>query len=132
LPMKKPMPYATAMRTSTTLRRSAISRSITKGVILDLNLSGAILLGIKGSQKSRHRFAAFVSPDNLNIFNQFLETVLPATQKTTCEIILSSTPQRPEATVRIEAIPNEAGDECRMVVSDITAERAAQLALSVR
>jgi diguanylate cyclase (GGDEF)-like protein/PAS domain S-box-containing protein len=103
-----------------------------EGVILDLNLSGAILLGIKGSQKSRHRFAAFVSPDNLNIFNQFLETVLPATQKTTCEIILSSTPQRPEATVRIEAIPNEAGDECRMVVSDITAERAAQLALSVR
>lgn len=102
-----------------------------EGVILDLNLSGAILLGIKGSQKSRHRFAAFVSPDNLNIFNQFLETVLPATQKTTCEIILSSTPQRPEATVRIEAIPNEAGDECRMVVSDITAERAAQLALSV-
>jgi PAS domain S-box-containing protein len=103
-----------------------------EGVILDLNLSGAILLGIKGSQKSRHRFAAFVSPDNLNIFNQFLETVLPATQKTTCEIILSSNPQRPEATVRIEAIPNEAGDECRMVVSDITAERAAQLALSVR
>ena len=103
-----------------------------EGIILDLNLSGAILLGIKGSQKSRHRFAAFVSPDSLNAFNQFLEEVLPATQKTTCEVVLSSNPQRPEATVRIEAIPNEAGDECRMVVIDITSERSAQQALTVR
>lgn len=103
-----------------------------EGVIVDLNLSGAILLGIKGSQKSRHRFAAFVSPGSVNDFNQFLEAVLPATQKTTCEIILSSTPQRPEAIVRVEAIPNEAGDECRMVVMDITTERAAQHALTAR
>ncbi|MEN9478923.1 MAG: hypothetical protein RLZZ298_318 [Pseudomonadota bacterium] len=43
------------------------------GVILDLNLSGAILLGVKGSQKSRHRFAAFVCPGSLDAFNQFRE-----------------------------------------------------------
>ena len=102
------------------------------GVILDLNLSGAILLGVKGSQKSRHRFAAFVCPGSLDAFNQFREEVLLATQKTTCEIVLTSNSQRPEATVRIEAIPNEADDECCMVVIDITSERAAQQALAVR
>ena len=102
------------------------------GVILDLNLSGAILLCIKGSQKSRHRFAAFVCPGSLDAFNQFREEVLLATQKTTCEIVLTSNSQRPEATVRIEAIPNEADDECCMVVIDITSERAAQQALAVR
>jgi diguanylate cyclase (GGDEF)-like protein/PAS domain S-box-containing protein len=102
------------------------------GVILDLNLSGAILLGIKGSQKGRHRFAAFVSPGSLTTFNQFLEEVLPATQKTACEIALISNPQRPEATVWIDAIPNEAGNECRMVVSDITSERSAQQEIKVR
>jgi diguanylate cyclase (GGDEF)-like protein/PAS domain S-box-containing protein len=103
-----------------------------EGVILDLNLSGAILLGIKGSQKGRHRFAAFVSPGSLNTFNQFLEEVLPATQKTTCEVVLTGNTQRPDAIVRIEATPNEGGDECRMVVIDISAERAAQQALAVR
>lgn len=103
-----------------------------EGVILDLNLSGAILLGIKGSQKGRHRFAAFVAAESLSDFNAFVAEVLHATQKTTCEVVLSGHTQRPAATIKIEAIPNEAGNECRMVVIDITAERAAQQALRVR
>ncbi|HSG23076.1 MAG TPA: PAS domain S-box protein, partial [Azonexus sp.] len=102
------------------------------GVIIDLNLSGAILLGIKGSQKGRHRFAAFVSPETVGTFNHFVEEVLAATQNTTCEVVLTATIKHPAATVRIAAIPNEAGDECRMVVIDLTAERAAQQALKVR
>lgn len=100
-----------------------------QGVIIDLNLCGAILLGIRGSQKGRHRFAASLTPDSLISFNQFFADVLEATKKCACEVVLAANSQRPEATIKIEAIPNEAGNECRMVVIDVTAERKAQKAL---
>ena len=103
-----------------------------QGVIVDLNLTGAILLGVKGSQKGRHQFASSVTPACRSIFTSFLATVLHASQKTVCEIVLAATAQRPEATVKIEAIPNEAENECRMVVIDVTAERQAQKALHAR
>ena len=37
-----------------------------------------------------------------------------------CEIRLMATEQRPGALVRIEAVVDEGGRECRMVVMDIT------------
>ena len=94
------------------------------GVILDVNLAGAVLLGIKGSQKNRHRFAAFVSADHLDAFNHFVDDVLHTNRKMVCETVLSATSQHPEITVKIEAVPDEARQECRMVVMDITAEKA--------
>lgn len=103
-----------------------------QGVIIDLNLAGAILLGIKGSQRSRHSFISSVAPEDAPLFKAFMAKVLEATQKTVCEIDLKATSHRPPATVRIEAIPNENADECRMVVIDVTAERQAQKALQRR
>ena len=100
--------------------------------MVDLNLTGAILLGIKGSQKGRHQFASSVAPADRATFTSFLATVLHASQKIVCEITLAATNQRPEATVKIEAIPNEEENECRMVVIDVTAEREAQKALHAR
>jgi len=41
-----------------------------------------------------------------------------------CDTVLSANSQRPEITVKIEAVPDEARRECRMVVMDITAEIA--------
>lgn len=103
-----------------------------RGVIVDLNLAGAILLGVKGSQKGRRQFVSSVVPADRTIFTSFLATVLHANQKNVCEITLTATSQRPEATVKIEAIPNEEESECRMVVIDVTAERQAQKALHAR
>jgi CRP-like cAMP-binding protein len=88
------------------------------GVIVDINLAGAILLGIKGSQKSRHRFAAFLRADCVQAFNHFVDDVLHSRKKLLCEAVLSANSQRPEATVRIEAVPDVDGHECRMVVID--------------
>ena len=88
------------------------------GVILDTNLAGAILLGIKGSQRARFRFAAFVSDDTLDTFNQFLDDMLDAKHRMTCECTLSANAQRPEITVTIQAVLDETGRECRMVVMD--------------
>lgn len=103
-----------------------------RGVIVDLNLAGAILLGVKGSQKGRRQFVSSVVPADRTIFTSFLATVLHANQKNVCEITLTATSQRSEATVKIEAIPNEEESECRMVVIDVTAERQAQKALHAR
>ncbi|NMG73498.1 helix-turn-helix domain-containing protein [Aromatoleum diolicum] len=102
------------------------------GVILNVNLAGAILLGIKRSQHGRHRFAASITPEFLPVFNRFLAEALDAKCKKKCEVVLTATGQRPEAIVRIEAVADESGRECRMVVSDITAEKLAEKALQAR
>jgi diguanylate cyclase (GGDEF)-like protein/PAS domain S-box-containing protein len=103
-----------------------------RGTILDLNLAGAILLGIKRSQKGRERFAASVKPDYLPLFNRFVETALTAKNKAVCEIALLPTGQRPETLVRIEAVHDEAGQECRMVLIDISSEKQAEKAILER
>jgi len=93
------------------------------GTILDLNLAGAILLGIKRSQKHRHSFAAAVAPECRAEFKRFVEEVRNEKGRKRCEIALLPTAQRSAAWVRIEAVPDESGQECRMVVIDISAEQ---------
>ncbi len=101
-------------------------------LILQLNLAGAILLGIKRSQIGRHRFAAAIKPECLLSFKHFVEDVLADKAKKSCEIVLAATSQRPEAIVRIEAVPDESTSECRMVVMDVTAEKLAERAVTLR
>ena len=103
-----------------------------QGVILQLNLAGAILLGVKRSRHGRYRFGAAVKPEYLPTFNSFLKDVLDNTCKRSCEIVLTATEQRPEATIRIEAVPDENSRECRMVVMDITVEKEVSRALNER
>jgi len=103
-----------------------------QGVILDMNLAGSILLGIKGSQKGRHRFAAHVAPDHLPAFNNYCTEVLQARHKMQCELALLPTQHRPVAWVRIEGVPDENGEECRLVVLDITVARQAEASLRER
>jgi CRP-like cAMP-binding protein len=103
-----------------------------ESAILDLNLAGAILLGIKRSEKKNHRFAASVTLEYRPAFKRFIDEVLKAKGKIICEIALLPTEQRPEAMVRIEAISDESGRECRMVVIDISAEKQADKALTER
>ena len=103
------------------------------GVIVDMNLAGSILLGIKGSQKGRHRFASRVSPHDLAEYDHFFEGVFLAKDKSVREFTLIGTAQRPEeANVKIEAVPDENGGECRMVVIDISQAKRAQKALQER
>lgn len=103
-----------------------------QGAIIDLNLAAAILLGIKRSDRSKHRFTAFVVPSSLSEFNAFLGEVLNAHSKKVCEIELLPTRQRPQASVRIEAVSDENGQECRMVAIDVSAERQAEKLLADR
>lgn len=102
------------------------------GTIIDLNLAGAILLGIKRSQKNRYRFAASVAPEDVMTFNAFLDDVLTKKTKMRCEIALLPTIHRAKARVRMEAVSDESGGECRMVVIDISSEALAEKALFER
>ena len=93
------------------------------GVILQLNLTGAILLGIKRSQSIRYRFSAFVKVDFLPTFERFHEEVLNGRIKHRCKLMLAGTERRPEKMVSIEAVTNEEGNECRMVVVEVFTEK---------
>lgn len=88
------------------------------GLIIDVNLAGAVLLGFKASEKRRHRFADFLRPDCVEAFGQFVESVLQAGKKSLCELLLAANTRRPQVRIRIEAVPDDAGNECRMVVID--------------
>ncbi len=90
-----------------------------QGTILQINLAGAILLGIKRSQMGRLRFGAFVKPAFLPEFNAFVDEVLGGKARSKCEIALMATAQRPEVLVRIEAVADEARRECRIVVVEV-------------
>lgn len=90
------------------------------GAISQVNLAGAILLGIKRPESKQYRFAAWVAPESLDRFNQFLERVMRERTRQGCELTLSATAQRPAAIVKINAVPEENGTECRMVVVDVT------------
>lgn len=103
-----------------------------EGVIIDMNLAGSILLSIKGSQKGRYRFASRIAPEDLVDFNAFFEQVFRAKDKTAGEFVLSANDHRPEAIVKIEAVPDEDGNECRMVVIDVSQARQAQKTLQER
>jgi CRP-like cAMP-binding protein len=97
-----------------------------QGEIMELNLAGDILLGIKRSNRPHYRFVSSLAAASHTEFNRFLTEVLNAKCKKICEVTLLPTPQRAESIVRIEAVPDENGDECRMVVIDVTAERQAE------
>lgn len=88
------------------------------GVIVDMNLAGAVLLGTKGSQKNRHRFAAFLAPEQGDNFNRFVDEVLHTKKKIVCQSVLAANAHRPATTIRIDAVPDAEGQECRMVVID--------------
>jgi len=90
------------------------------GVIKQINLAGAILLGIKRSQSARQRFATALSAGNLNTFNAFFQEVLNGQTKRSCKLELAANAQRDAAIVLIDAVPDEDGQECRMVLHDIT------------
>lgn len=96
------------------------------GSILQINLAGAIMLGIKRSQMGKLRFAAFVNPDCLPRFNAFVGEVLGGRSRSKCEIILAQTTHRPALRVRIEAVSDEAGGECRMVLMETADKRLRQ------
>jgi PAS domain S-box-containing protein len=93
-----------------------------QGKILELNLAGAILLGLERSTAIKKRFGQFVALEDRPLFADFCKKVMQAKTKQTCEIKLLIDVKPLD--VLIEGIAGQylkgEGTLCRAAVIDIT------------
>ncbi|MGV0958649.1 MAG: helix-turn-helix domain-containing protein [Limnohabitans sp.] len=94
-----------------------------QGLVLQTNLAGAIMLDIHRSQQPVKRFLDFMAPSDQLLFGDFHQEVLSGKCRRHCELTLSATSHRPEMVVRIDATLDEEGDECQLVLIDVTQEK---------
>jgi PAS domain S-box-containing protein len=90
-----------------------------EGVIREVNLAGASLLGVARSALVDRRFGLFVSPADHAVFNAFIEKVFKSGVREECDVSLLLEGRPPRA-VGMEAIAFESGQTCRVAVTDIT------------
>lgn len=98
------------------------------GTVRQVNLPGARLLGVNRSQLMNRRFSLFVSDDFRPIFNSFLKQVFTGQASASCETPILRE-GHPPFWVHLEAKVAEDGQECRIVVMDITERKQAEEAL---
>lgn len=105
-----------------------------QGQLLELNMAGAIMLGVQRSRSSRHVFTDFLSEESRGDFADFHAEVMSGKCRRQCQLQLKPTAQRPEMVVRVAATVDEDGVENRMVMTDITeqVQQARQLAARER
>ena len=96
-----------------------------EGMIRQVNLNGARLLGVERSRLVNRRFGLFVAEGDRRTFSDFLQEVFASHAKECCEVALAREGQQPRF-VRIEGTVSEDGQECRAVVMDITERRQAE------
>lgn len=104
------------------------------GTILEINLTGANMLGVDSLALKGDRFGRFVVAEDLPVFNMLLDRVFSRKEQRSCEVRLlnDQLPQyvpEPSAslntgrlsvpTIRIDAAVSEDGQECLAVFFDI-------------
>ena len=89
------------------------------GIIHQVNLAGANLLGLNHNEATQLRLAAFVSGDFRPAFDLFFEKLLSGEGKATCELVLKKKAGDP-LWARLEATCFEGGNVCRAMLTDIT------------
>jgi PAS domain S-box-containing protein len=101
-----------------------------EGKIIEINLSGANMLGIKRQLIKNRMFGFFVSDDTKSIFNLFLKKVFNSKVNETCEVNLSTNSDLQKC-VRLICIASESGKQCLVNMVDITERKRAEDALRV-
>jgi PAS domain S-box-containing protein len=105
-----------------------------RGIILEVNLVGAKLLGMARRDLNHHPFGMFVAMKDLSIFNDFLKKAFETGVKQTCELKLNGK-NGPEVYARIEGTVFKDDDrqmnswDLRIAVIDITERKRAEEAL---
>jgi PAS domain S-box-containing protein len=100
-----------------------------QGLILEVNLTGAALLGVERSRLINHRLQHFVAPTSRPVFLAFLEKVFAGSGKQVCEAPLlneNSTPSWVDFQAASAALAPSERKWCRVAVSDISALKRAQ------
>ncbi|MBI5714480.1 MAG: PAS domain S-box protein, partial [Chloroflexi bacterium] len=94
-------------------------------VIRQANLTGARLLGVERGALIKRRFGLFVSPQSRSTYNAFLEKVSKSGRQENCEIALLKNGSE-SIWAHIEATCSDDGQECHIVVIDITERKRAE------
>ena len=94
-----------------------------QGQVIQTNLAGAILLDIQRSQSQLKHFLDFIVPSDQARFADFHQEVLSGKCRRHCELTLRGTDHRSESVVRIDATLDDEGDECQLVLVDVTQEK---------
>ncbi len=96
------------------------------GILIEVNLAGASLLGVERSSLINRYFHLFIKPEYLPAFNTFCNKMIETDTKQMCEIELVKT-NASTVCVRLEGIVTAGGREkqFRVVAIDITAQRHA-------
>ena len=89
------------------------------GAIRQVNLTGAILLGVERARLVGQRFGFFVGEPDRAGFKAFLEKVFGSQSKEVCEVVLLRE-GKPPLNVHLTATALQDGQECRAVMVDIT------------
>ena len=99
-----------------------------KGEIIELNLSGARMLGKDQQHLKNNLFGFFVSEETKPIFNRFLEKAFQSSAKESCDVTLLQDGNLPMYG-NLTGIVYENGEQCLVTMVDITERRVAQEAL---
>lgn len=95
------------------------------GVIRRVNLAGASLLGVERARLPGRRFGVFIADSDRSVFNDFLENVFARQEKAACEVVLLKEGKHP-LNMHIKGLVSQDGQECRVVLMDITARLQAE------
>jgi len=98
------------------------------GHICVVNLAGATLLGVERSRLTGRHLSVFVAEADQSIFAALLRRVFADQAQANCEVTLLNEREAPRQ-VHIEATSAQEGQECRLVLVDITARQQADKAL---
>jgi PAS domain S-box-containing protein len=96
-----------------------------RGVINSVNLRGASLVGIARARLLGKCFGLLVADEYLQIFTDFLGTVFINPDKTACEVALRNEKNH-QIIVSLEAMVAVSGQECGLVLKDITERKQAE------
>jgi len=90
------------------------------GIISQINIAGAALIGLDRSKLVGRQFTKFVSAEYQPALDVFLAQVFERKSKQECVTVLQQRATSPKLFVQINAITNKSGHDCFMVVIDIT------------
>jgi PAS domain S-box-containing protein len=95
------------------------------GKIIELNLSGARMLGKHRKQLKNDRFSQYLSTEARPDFLRFLNAIFSSKTKETCELTLPVTHNFP-VYVHLTGIISESGEQCFITVIDISDRKIAE------
>jgi formate hydrogenlyase transcriptional activator len=100
------------------------------GAIRQVNLTGVRLLGMERAQLVGRRLGVFVAEPDRSVFSAFLEKVFASQAQEVCELALLKEAKEPFS-VQITATAAQDGQECRVVIADITVRKRWEEALKI-